>query len=153
MKRCIKLSPKRRDLVDSAVTKKQSSPIRMTMKASLAFLSLHFALLPLTAHAELSLNQLAKQCEGLEPQPSEPSTGILMCISYIGGALDQIILADGIAVSNGTQAKAAICGPEQGKLEKLVTLVKFTAKQRLDLREESARSVLRGLIIGEFKCT
>jgi hypothetical protein len=123
------------------------------MKTLLVVLFSCIVLLPVTIHAELSLQQLANQCEGTEPKPSQPTLGILMCISYIGGALDQIILTDGLSVQSGNQAKRTICGPDQGKVEKLAALVKFAVKENPELLKQPARAVLRGLILSEFKCS
>jgi hypothetical protein len=123
------------------------------MRRGLNPLLLIALLLPFTAKAELSLGQLADQCGGLEPQPSQPAIGVLMCVSYLGGALDQIILADGLAVHAGSQSMRTICGPEQGKLEKLADLVKRASKTAPELRDKSARAVLRGIILQEYKCS
>lgn len=122
------------------------------MKIQISMLLAFCVCLPVGAVAELTLEGLAKQCEGVEPKPSQPSVGFLMCISYIGGALDQIILTDGLAVQTGNQAKRTICGPDDGKVQKLSSLVKFAAKTQPEMLDKPARTILRGLVFGEFRC-
>lgn len=122
------------------------------MKIQASLLLAILVCFPVNAAAELTLEALANQCEGIEPKPSQPAVGMLMCLSYIGGALDQIILTDGLAGQAGNQPSRTICGPEQGKVEQLSSIVKFMAKEHPEMRAKPARSILRGLIFGQFKC-
>ena len=134
----------------SVATTTLDFPRRLVARTTIALFLL--LLSPLPAGAELSVLQLAKQCEGREPSPTEPHLGILMCVSYISGALDQLILTDGLAVQNGSQAKRVICGPEQGKLEKISEMIKSTAKTQPRLHATPARAVVRGLIFDALRC-
>jgi hypothetical protein len=106
-----------------------------------------------SVYAEVTLQLLAKECEGLEPDHTRPVIGQMSCVSYIAGALDQIILADGLAVRSGKQAKPTICAPENvTKVEQLTAIIKKIAKEQPEMLHESARSVLLGLVTRLYKC-
>jgi hypothetical protein len=121
------------------------------LKCTLYILSFGAVVHATYASAEYSVQLLAKECEGLEPDRSRPIIGQASCLAYIAGSLDQIILTDGFAVRGG--AKPTICAPSNVvKLEQLRDLIIKFAKEKPESHHESARAVLRGLIQGVYRC-
>ena len=108
---------------------------------------------PTAASADLSVQGLVKQCEGLEPDATRPIIGKLMCLGYISGALDQLILADTIPLDTNISRTPTLCLPENVvKIEQLSEVVQKLSKDKPEIQSETARSILRRIIFELYKC-
>jgi hypothetical protein len=76
---------------------------------------------------DLKVQQLARMCNGEDPEIQPPVVSKLMCKSWIGGFLSAMIFADANVTRDGIQKLNAMCVPD-GTVDKTSQLTEILIK-------------------------